>query len=182
MTSGGAGSCAPCICARATGAHVYTTLPACVPALERVAEHTSNSLCRASFCLLPVKKNKKQIKQYLTSQNHSLRKQLYRPSFFCFVRIFFFSSRQQQRELKKSPHCSIVHIVSFFALEQRLFAAHLGTQWCSHKNEPLSSHTKLQIAKHCRGESSFPNSLIHIFRSLAAPIKPAASAEVDRKR
>lgn len=113
----------------------------------------------ASFCLLPWKeKNKtKQIKQYLTSPNHSLRKQLHQHVFFflfCFVRIFFFPPPGSNRENeKKGPHCSIVHIVSFFASEQRLFAAQLGTQWCSHKNEPLSSHTKLQIAKHCRGEA-----------------------------
>lgn len=43
----------------------------------------------------------------------------------------------------------------------------------------LTLNCKLQsTAEERRG---FPNSLIHIFRSLAAPIKPAASAEVDRK-
>lgn len=116
-------------------------MPACL--CKCVQHHTPLIfLCTASSCLLP---------EYLTSQNHSLRKQLYQPyffcfcCFFCFVRIFFFPPGSN-REGKKSPHCSIVHIVSFFALEQRLFAAQLGTQWCSHKNEPLSSHTKLQIA------------------------------------
>lgn len=111
----------------------------------------------ASFCLLPWK-GKKKTKQYLTSLNHSLKKTITPACFFflfCFVRIFFFPppGSNREKEKKKGPHCSIVHIVSFFASEQRLFAAQLGTQWSSHKNEPLSSHTKLQIAKHCRGEA-----------------------------
>lgn len=66
--------------------------------------------------------------------------------------------------------------MSFFALEQRLFAAQLGTQWCSHKNEPLSSHTKLALQRRVR-LSKFAYS--H-FPLLTSPIKPAASAEVDR--
>lgn len=61
------------------------------------------------------------IKQFLTS-----RKTITTIPSFCSVRIFFSSSRQQQRgreREEKSFHCSIVHIVSFFAAEQWLFAA-----------------------------------------------------------
>lgn len=90
--------------------------------------------------------------------------------------FFFFLQAATEKKKKKSPHCSIVHIVSFFALEQRLFAAQLGTQWCSHKNEPLSSHTKLALQRRVR-LSKFAYS--H-FPLLTSPIKPAASAEVDR--
>lgn len=132
---------------------------------ERAAERTSDSFVALHHFVscLGKKKNKKKTKTNKTILNisESQPQKTITPAcffffLFCFVRIFFFpppgSNRENERE-KKGPHCSIVHIVSFFASEQRLFAAQLGTQWCSHKNEPLSSHTKLQIAKHCRGEA-----------------------------
>lgn len=126
---------------------------------ERAAERTSHSsVALHHFLSCLGKEKKKKTNKTILNISESQPQKTITPACFFFPVLFckdllFSPSRQQQRERKKGPHCSIVHIVSFFASEQRLFAAQLGTQWCSHKNEPLSSHTKLQIAKHCRGEA-----------------------------
>lgn len=131
-----------CVCVRVCVSMCTRPTHACAPVRVCVTIRTSRSFVH-SIISSPPWKNKK-ILNISESQPWKtiIPAQFF---FFCFVRIFFFSPPGSNRE-KKGPHCSIVHIVSFFALEQRLFAAQLGTQWCSHKNEPLSSHTKLQIA------------------------------------
>lgn len=146
----------------ACGFHAYTTHTACV--------HVCRNVCSGalflriiSSCLTFLEK-KKHLRNTVLENN-------YTSPLFCLVKIFFFfffSCRQQQKEKKKrkgkkEPHCSIVRIVSFFASEQRLFAAQLGTQWRSHKNEPLSSHTKLALQ---RRVSKFAYSHFHSVAAL----------------
>lgn len=146
-----------CTCARAPGA-AGARVSDPLPSSQNVRQNALHILLWHCFILSPALEREKKKKTILNISESQPQKNNYTSMFFflfCFVRIFFFPppGSNREKEKKKGPHCSIVHIVSFFASEQRLFAAQLGTQWCSHKNEPLSSHTKLQIAKHCRGEA-----------------------------